>query len=65
MGTKVIIDSQVIQAGRSMGFIRSEIKSADGTIVYCACEHHKVNYGPSEEMLKYRVPVKLPPGAKL
>lgn len=53
MGTEVIIDCYVIQAGRMMAFIRGDIKSPDGSIVYASVEHHKVNYGPSEDMLQY------------
>jgi acyl-coenzyme A thioesterase 13 len=32
-----------MQAGKTMALIRGEITSIDGKIVYCSCEHHKVN----------------------
>lgn len=58
-GTTVHIDCEVIQAGRVMGMIRGVIRSTDGKYIYSTCEHHKVNHGPSEEMLEYEVKPKL------
>lgn len=58
-GTKVHVDCEVVQAGRTMGMIRGVIRSPDAKYVYCTAEHHKVNFGPSEEMMKYEVKPKL------
>lgn len=51
-GVKVIIDSTVLQAGRSMALIRGEIKSPDGKIVYVVVDHNKVNIGPPPDMME-------------
>jgi hypothetical protein len=51
--TKVIIDSNVVQAGRIMALIRGEIKSPDGKIVYVVVDHHKVNLGPPPDMMEH------------
>jgi acyl-coenzyme A thioesterase 13 len=50
--TKVIVDSNVVQAGRTMALIRGEIKSPDGKIVYVVVDHHKVNLGPPPDMIE-------------
>jgi acyl-coenzyme A thioesterase 13 len=43
VGTPIIIDSYVQQAGRTMALIRGEVKSPDGKILYVVVDHHKVN----------------------
>ncbi|KAI5852146.1 HotDog domain-containing protein [Tricharina praecox] len=52
-GTPVIVDSYVLQAGRTMALIRGEIKSPDGKIFYTVADHHKVNLGPQLAMLEF------------
>jgi acyl-coenzyme A thioesterase 13 len=42
VGTRVRIESTVVQAGRTMAMIRGRMVSLDGKTVYCTCEHHKV-----------------------
>jgi acyl-coenzyme A thioesterase 13 len=51
--TEVIIDSTVIQAGRTMALIRGEIKSPDGKIVYVTVDHNKANVGPGPWMMDH------------
>ncbi|KAI5818946.1 hypothetical protein BZA77DRAFT_378503, partial [Pyronema omphalodes] len=51
--TEVIIDSTVIQAGRTMALIRGEIKSLDGRVTYVTVDHGKVNVGPGKWMMEY------------
>jgi acyl-coenzyme A thioesterase 13 len=43
IGSTVRIYSWVVAAGKTMAFIRSEMTSVDGNVVYATAEHHKVN----------------------
>jgi acyl-coenzyme A thioesterase 13 len=49
IGTTVRVNSRVVQAGRTMALIRSEIASVDGKLVYYTCEHHKVHVDTMED----------------
>lgn len=50
------IRSWVVQHGRTMALIRSEMTSEDGKTVYATCEHHKVNVPTHPEHMKVRIP---------
>ena len=45
----------MLQIGRTMALIRGEIRSVDGTVLYCTCEHHKVGVPTPKENLEVRV----------
>ena len=49
----MIVDSHVVQAGRTLALIRGEIKSPDGRVVYVTCDHQKINVGPSPDMMAH------------
>jgi acyl-coenzyme A thioesterase 13 len=54
VGTTVHLRSWVVQAGRTMAFLRGEMTSEDGKIVYCTAEHHKVNIPALKEHTEIR-----------
>jgi len=39
-----------------MAMIRGEMTSVDGKVIYCTCEHHKVNTGVKPEHMAVKVP---------
>jgi hypothetical protein len=38
-----------------MALMRGEMRSVDGSVLYCTCEHHKVAVPTTAENLKERV----------
>ncbi|EON66494.1 hypothetical protein W97_05739 [Coniosporium apollinis CBS 100218] len=56
IGTTVRINSAVMQAGKTMAMIRAEMTSVDGKVIYCTCEHHKVNVPSQAKHLAVRIP---------
>ncbi|KAF1809833.1 hypothetical protein P152DRAFT_461229 [Eremomyces bilateralis CBS 781.70] len=52
----VRIRSWVVQYGRTMAMIRSEMTSEDGKTVYATCEHHKVNVATPPDHMAVRIP---------
>ncbi|KAJ9663925.1 hypothetical protein H2201_005407 [Coniosporium apollinis] len=56
IGTTVRINSVVMQAGKTMAMIRAEMTSVDGKVIYCTCEHHKVNVPSQAKHLAVRIP---------
>jgi acyl-coenzyme A thioesterase 13 len=53
----VQINSKVVQVGRTMALIQSEMVSQDGKITYCTAENHKVSVPTPKHHLspKYEV----------
>jgi acyl-coenzyme A thioesterase 13 len=38
-----------------MALLRGEMRSVDGSVLYCTCEHHKVSVPTTKENLEARV----------
>jgi acyl-coenzyme A thioesterase 13 len=38
-----------------MALLRGEMRSVDGTVLYCTCEHHKVSVPTPKENLEVRI----------
>jgi len=52
IGTTILINSTVVQVGRTMAMIRGQMTSPDGSVTFCTCEHHKVAVPTRPEHLK-------------
>lgn len=55
LNTTVHLHSTVMQVGRTMAFIRGNMTSPDGKVIYCTCEHHKVNVPSLPEHMAFKI----------